>query len=253
MSSLPNTDDSRAIRSISDLVSLKAEIGFDCWFRGQSNAAFDLNPGVFRSLDFERAERQMLDEFKHSALSRSDVHPEDYWDWLVLAQHHGLPTRLLDWSEIPLQALFFAVSGVSSAEVDAKLFVLKPKDLNRNAVGPQFSSPIVLREENDVLTSYRPDRSSNSGAIPVAVAAANGFSRIVAQNGVFTLHPKPYVESSVEVFGSGICQEFIVPKDAKSEIKRELEFVCINESSSYPDLDHLGAYIRRNHSGNVRL
>ncbi|MFR7670543.1 MAG: FRG domain-containing protein [Collinsella sp.] len=40
----------------------------------------------------------MLDEFKHSALSRSDVHPEDYWDWLVLAQHHGLPTRLLDWS-----------------------------------------------------------------------------------------------------------------------------------------------------------
>lgn len=186
MSSLPNTDKSREIRSISDLVSLKAEIGFDCWFRGQPNAAFDLNPGVFRSLDFERSERQMLDEFKHSALSRSDVHPEDYWDWLVLAQHHGLPTRLLDWSEDPLQALFFAVSGVSSADVDAKLFVLKPKDLNRNAVGPQFSSPIVLREENDVLTSYRPDRSSNSGAIPVAVVAANGFSRIVAQSGVFT-------------------------------------------------------------------
>lgn len=130
MSSLPNTDKSREIRSISDLVSLKAEIGFDCWFRGQPNAAFDLNPGVFRSLDFERSERQMLDEFKHSALSRSDVHPEDYWDWLVLAQHHGLPTRLLDWSENPLQALFFAVSGVSSADVDAKLFVLKPKDLN---------------------------------------------------------------------------------------------------------------------------
>lgn len=194
----------------------------------------------------------MIDEFKHYALMRSDAHPVGYWDWLVLAQHHGVPTRLLDWTENPLQALFFAVSDADQSESDASLFILKPKELNIRSLGASYTSPVVLRDSSSVLDSYRPDRSQNSRSLPVAVIAANDFTRIVAQHGVFTLHPDPRFSGSN---GFEDCsQKLIIPKQFKSEIKRELEFVCIDESSSYPDLDHLGAHIRKIHSvSSVRL
>lgn len=242
------------IQSVSDLINLRTSIGYDCWFRGQSDSSFSLNPGAFRASLARNSEMQMIDEFKHNAYMRSEMQPADFWDWLVLAQHHGVPTRLLDWSENPLQALFFAVSGPTSINVDAKLFVLRPSRLNRSALGASYSSPLVLKESNGDLDKYRPDRSAGLSALPIAVVAANDFYRIVAQHGVFTLHPTPSYDIELQDNFGGCCSEYLIPKEFKDSIKRELEFVCIDEVSSYLDLDHLGARIRNKHmTDSVRL
>ena len=55
------------IQSVSDLINLRTSIGYDCWFRGQSDSSFSLNPGAFRASLARNSEMQMIDEFKHNA------------------------------------------------------------------------------------------------------------------------------------------------------------------------------------------
>lgn len=85
----------------------------DLIFRGQSSDK-PLLPKLARlTLNGEMAimEKLMLDEFKRGSLPLTEFKPENNWDWLALAQHHGLPTRLLDWSYSALAALWFAVQN----------------------------------------------------------------------------------------------------------------------------------------------
>jgi len=111
-------------------------------YRGISNKKYELIPSIGRNWkgplsDLEYIERFMLDSFKRSAIPYLDFHPVNDWEWLMLGQHHGLPTRLLDWSQNPLVALYFACQG--NPDIDGAVYYLGDitmLDLENFSVGP---------------------------------------------------------------------------------------------------------------------
>src|SRR5689334_1540805 len=128
---------SQIIESIEDLVLLP-KINHDlfgdlCWWRGQADKDWELCPRIYREPynSKQRYERDSLRWFKSRARVRHNEMPkvDSFFEWLSLAQHYRLPTRLLDWSESILVALFFAVR--ENLDSDAALWCLNAALMNK--------------------------------------------------------------------------------------------------------------------------
>ena len=100
------------------------------WFRGQSDKDFDLLPSIYRNKNLNYFEREMNRDFKLLSNSLVAKNPSNELEWLFLMQHYGLQTRLLDWTESPLVALFFAVVDYSMPK-DSSVWILRPSYLNK--------------------------------------------------------------------------------------------------------------------------
>ena len=186
--------------------------------------------------------------FKQKAATRYQQvpDPEDYSGWLFLMQHHGLPTRLLDWTESPLIASLFAVLG--KCEVDGCIWALSPIELNAR----QFHGEYIGRG------LVHPDRLSNFFEIPfqedevadpifkkvIALLTTEINPRMLQQQSVFTLHGTntPLDQLPDHNF---FLQSFTIPATAKELIFKNLLWLGIRESNLFPDLDHLAADICR--------
>ena len=158
-----------------------------------------------------------------------------------MAQHYGLPTRLLDWIENPLAALYFACW--SHPEDDGLVFMINPVDLNRaSAVG----SGRVLdpRRDRDTIKGYLAltGRLSTRGSGPVAVNPVWNSERITLQRGKFIIHG-----SSSEGLGRGTpsLAAIGVLNEAKERLRGELEGVGIDEMSLFPELEHACRHLKR--------
>src|SRR5258705_5140822 len=112
-----------------------ADWSYEVWWRGQGDASWPLCPTVYRQQHGRAYENQVSLLFRRGATTRhhSLPRPDDYAGWLSLMQHYRLPTRLLDWTESPLFALWFAVW--SDAGKDGALWALHPYRLNNHQLG----------------------------------------------------------------------------------------------------------------------
>jgi hypothetical protein len=191
------------------------------FFRGQENAAWGLQAGIDRDSysayrrqrNVERAvhERALFDEFKRTARRHLSVAPGDDWEWLAIAQHHGLATRLLDWTKNPLAALFFAVDAV--ANCDAAVYVYAPTTLGVPTCGPF---------DIEQLGIFDPPHVDD---------------RISAQGGCFSIHPSERSE------WHGELGKIIVPRNRRDPIRRQLRSMGVNRSLLFPGLDALARHI----------
>ncbi|MGA9698130.1 MAG: FRG domain-containing protein, partial [Acinetobacter sp.] len=115
--------DDISVSSIEELISALSQLSnWEIkWYRGQGNKDWNLIP-IFLRQNARTSEKTIVNRFMQNASMLLENKPNTYFDWMFLMQHYGVPTRLLDWSESPLVALYFAVQG--HKEEDGALWIL---------------------------------------------------------------------------------------------------------------------------------
>ncbi len=240
----------KEINSISELLkNLVDDLGSydeDIWFRGQFDFNWKLCPGIFR-FTLGPSESNLLTRFKQSASLLLETSPKDNFDWLFLMQHYGVPTRLLDWSESPLTALYFAIEDESFDDIDGALWLLKPIELNKIAKISSEEKNYIPSFDDEYLRNYDINNMNSNRMIafsPVATIATRNNARIQAQLGVFTIHHLD--KNPIEHF----CQnneiiKYSIPSISKQKLRKELELLSVNKFSLFPEISSIGDILKK--------
>ena len=207
-------------------------------------------------------EHDYVSEFEIGArgIEANCPHRRDYVGWLFLMQHHGCPTRLLDWSESILVALYFAVTDqneTSGDSCDGELWCLNPGKLNQKAMG---WSELAIAIHNKAVRRFAKDAAKGNvdnkrhvaieklAKAPIAVAPSIWFRRGVNQLSQFTIHPRPGEGATIEeTLGFPSLLRYIIPKECKRGLADSLYDLGIRPETMFPDLDGLsrGIHVRR--------
>ncbi|MCO5177175.1 MAG: FRG domain-containing protein [Thermomicrobiales bacterium] len=230
-------------------------------FRGVSNASFStLNTTLMRlGGPYQQLEGHLLRNFrKYAHLEMIDRIPVDStWHWLAVAQHHGLPTRLLDWTYSPFVAMHFATSALEHFNVDGLIWCVDYVAAQRLLPPPLRA---VLSDEGaNVFTAEMLQRAAKSLADFDALTDDNGpfvaffeppslDNRIVNQFALFSMLSSPQLSLDRWLLDHPeLLRRVIIPAELKWEIRDKLDQANITERVLFPGLDGLSAWLRRHY------
>jgi len=220
----------------------------DLWFRGVSSSEhlpvpryhrvnFDKHP-LLENFLFTKF-IQKAKRFKHNLENKSE--------WLQLMQHYGLPTRLLDWTEGALIALFFAVK-YSECNIPS-VWIINPIQLNKIVIGKRIipvTESIISEDDDEILHDYHDLK--NLPEYPIAISPSYFDERIQAQKSVFTFHGRNYNDISKPKITENM-NFYLLRFETKSvdRIRKQLQLLGIDESTLFPDLEGISRDLEFQH------
>ncbi len=242
--------DSNFIRSFSDFRKIVTGTapGNSEFFRGEPRDYFTLIPKIGRLTKKREpkskfltkypahivGEKKIFERFKRNALPHLALLPRNDWQWLALAQHHGLPTRLLDWTSNPLIALYFAV-GTTFTSND--LVSDKAMEPLRNGGSVIYR----LKTRHDLLDTTAQEPFDVDGAELFAAPVVT--QRIRAQSGFFTIQGNPH-RPLTEQWSRHRLHRYLIPFESRETLRHELLAYGINHAFVFPDLDGLSRHLQ---------
>ena len=240
--------------TVHDVFKLVADVlletGATWWFRGQPSdiGGFpcELRPSVYRNPSLQEAESSMLERFRCLAPTRHTVCPadNDHIGWMSLAQHHRLPTRLLDWTESLITAIHFATVEAIRADADAQLWMLSPTLLN--AFQGDRRREIHTPTDQVVTEIARIAFTGDSCEPPcrcIAFKPKEIATRMLVQQTDFTLHG---VDEPLEALNGAqsYLRKVTIPQESLASIHKVLQGSGMTEIALFPDLDALADWLK---------
>ncbi len=226
--------------------------------RHRSQFVFRGAPRVSHTLDtslqtggFVAHERHLLTSFRKYAVE-SAVHGDSVWNWLSLAKHHGLPTRLLDWSYSPYVAMHFATANFNQFDDDGAIWCVDYQKTNE--LLPPPLQQILKNEDANIFTTELLNSVANT--LPDFDALGTDFvvffeppsldERIVNQFALFSL-PSSAKLSLEELLKrrEAMYRRIIIPAALKWEVRDKLDQANITERVLFPGLDGLSQWLKR--------
>jgi hypothetical protein len=210
-------------------------------YRGVTDQSFELIPSIGRNTkegthnDISSLEDDLMSEFKRLTVPLLKQPPKSDFEWLFLAQHYGLPTRLLDWTSNPLVALFFASEG----------------DDNKDGVIHYL--PHMVSDQYHLLDYKTADYNTEAQKAPISVFALQPSQRkfifvrprytderYVNQKSVFSCPKDPFIPLE-----HTDKKELIVKGEWKGEIRKRLYTMGMSTSFVYPGLAGITSDIKK--------
>jgi len=218
-------------------------------FRGRPNAGDDLSTSLARlGGDTEAIERPLLRHFRKYA-ARDAVPVDSTWNWLALAQHHGLPTRLLDWTYSPYVALHFATARPEGDGAVWMVDYVRAHELAPRKLREQLEREAANVFTTELIAAVAQDFDDLDGLgddFVVFVEPPSFDERIVNQYALFSLMSR--VEASLDAWIDAhpeLARKLVIPAEMKWEVRDKLDQANITERVLFPGLDGLSRWLAR--------
>ncbi|MBQ8497911.1 MAG: FRG domain-containing protein [Clostridia bacterium] len=229
-------------------------------YRGLSKASFNLTTSLQRNCKhlYTELEASILRSFTKYAITEDPTLHASVWKQMILGQHHGLPTRLLDWTYSPLTALHFAMSQNNLDKMEKNDCVIWKINIDEiHELLPKKYSAMLDEENAGIFTvemlqkivdnTEQYDKDMKDRAM-VVIEPPSIDPRIINQYSYFSIIPSGMkdIEEFLNTYTNDSVK-YVIKKELRWRIRDMLDQLNINERIVYPGLDGLSQWLARHY------